>query len=370
MADAAARHRTARDRRVLSLLGVSSFPAISVIIPVHNGADTLPQCLEPLLEGAATDVEIIVVDDRSTDSGPAIARRMGATVMANDHGNGPAAARNAGAAVARGAILFFVDADVIVRPHTVRDVRVVFERHPEVAAVFGSYDAEPGARNFVSQYKNLYHHFVHQQARVESSSFWAGCGAVRAEVFHAIGAFDEHQFPRPSTEDIELGLRLRRDGYSVRLEKSLQVTHLKRWGFMNLVHTDIVHRAIPWSRLIMSAGSVPDDLNLQISQRVSAVMVGLLMLMVPFLAMGHRRFYGLPVAPLAVVGGVYLLSHILFLNRRFYEFLVRHRGWPFALMAIPVHMLYYLYSGLTFASYWCYRKLRRPRHRRDGIRRT
>jgi glycosyltransferase involved in cell wall biosynthesis len=328
---------------------------------VHNGAGTLPQCVEALLDAATPDVEVIVVDDRSTDTGPAIARRMGATVVTNTRGTGPAAARNAGAAMAHGDILFFVDADVIVGPTTIRDVRAVLDTQPQVAAVFGSYDAEPAAPNFVSQYKNLYHHFVHQQAQVESSSFWAGCGAIRAAVFHAVGGFDEQQFPRASTEDIELGLRLRKSGHAVRLEKHLQVTHLKRWDLVNLVHTDIVHRAIPWSRLLVANGSVPDDLNLQLSQRVSAAMVGLLLLMLPFLAMGHRRFYGVEVAPLAVATCVFLLANILFLNRRFYEFLARHRGCVFALMAIPVHLLYYLYSGLTFVSFWGYSKVSKPR---------
>lgn len=336
-----------------------------MIIPVHNGADTLPRCLEPLLSGASSEVEILVVDDRSTDNGPAIAKRMGATVIANGRGTGPAAARNAGAAVARGAVLFFIDADVIVGPTAVDDVRAVLDRHPNLAAVFGSYDADPTAPNFVSQYKNLYHHFTHQQGRVDSSSFWAGCGAIRSDVFRAVGGFDEHQFPRPSTEDIELGMRLSRSGHAVRLEKSLQVTHLKRWDLVSLVHTDIMHRAIPWSRLIVKGGTMPDDLNLKLSERVSALLVGLLALMVPFLALGHQRFYGVPVAPLAVAFSALLLANILFLNRRFYEFLAAHRGWPFALMAIPVHLLYYFYSGVTFAAYWCYDKLRRPRQDRE-----
>ena len=44
---------------------------------------------------------------------------------------------------------------------------------------FGSYDDTPTDRGFVSRYKNLLHHYVHQTARREASTFWTGLGAVR-----------------------------------------------------------------------------------------------------------------------------------------------------------------------------------------------
>ena len=58
----------------------------------------------------------------------------------------------------------------------------------------------------VSQYRNLLHHFVHQHGHAEASTFWAGCGAIRRAAFDAVGGFDAARFPRPSIEDIELGL--------------------------------------------------------------------------------------------------------------------------------------------------------------------
>ena len=73
---------------------------------------------------------------------------------------------------ARGEILFFVDSDVAVAPDAVSRVLAVFDRHQDVAAVFGSYDASPNAPGVVSQYRNLLHHFVHQEGnprRVHSS---------------------------------------------------------------------------------------------------------------------------------------------------------------------------------------------------------
>ena len=75
-----------------------------------------------------------------------------------------------------------------------------------------------------------------------------------------------------SVEDIELGMRLTRAGGRIRLVKSLEVTHLKQWTFRSLVHTDVVRRAIPWSRLLLAEPRLPDDLNLRWKSRVAAAL--------------------------------------------------------------------------------------------------
>ena len=193
-------------------------PRVSVIVPAHNGAATLEACLGRLLRSPREIVEVLVVDDHSADGSAALAGSLGASVIANPRGRGPGAARNVGAERARGNILLFVDADVIVQESTVKQVLDVFDANPAIAAVFGSYDDEPAAPNFLSQYRNLFHHFTHQTSRAESCSFWGGCGAIRREAFEAVGGFDEQKYPRASIEDIELGFRLSRANLHVRLD--------------------------------------------------------------------------------------------------------------------------------------------------------
>ena len=144
-----------------------------------------------------------------------------------------------------------------------------------MTAVFGSYDSRPAAAGLVSRYRNLLHHFVHQNGNREASTFWAGCGAIRRSVFEKIGGFGSKRFSRPSIEDIELGYCLRQAGYRILLDKGLQGTHLKRWNLYSLIRTDISCRALPWSRLILESKRLPDDLNLKIGQRVSFGLVAL-----------------------------------------------------------------------------------------------
>jgi cellulose synthase/poly-beta-1,6-N-acetylglucosamine synthase-like glycosyltransferase len=82
-------------------------------------------------------------------------------------------------------VLFFVDADVMVSPDAIERVLGYFHREPEIDALFGSYDDQPAEPNFLSQYRNLLHHYVHQCGREEASTFWGACGAIRRDVFLA-----------------------------------------------------------------------------------------------------------------------------------------------------------------------------------------
>ena len=189
---------------------------------------------------------------------------------------------------------------------------------------------------------------------------------MTSEAFRSVGGFDAAQFPHPSIEDIDLGMRLRRAGHQIRLEKTLQVTHLKAWTWVGVLNTDIRRRAYPWARIIIAAGSTPDDLNLRLAHRVSAVLVALLVAMIPFLWLGHKRFYGVPVAPLAVLVSLVSLGNLVLLNRDFYLFLLRHRGWVFMTAVIPAHLLYYLYAGMTFVWCWLLYQFGRPFRRTRG----
>lgn len=251
--------------------------SISVIVPVRNSPAYLARCLEAVLTSAYVGYECIVVDDGSTDDTRAVARRFPVRLIELPGGPyGSGYARNRGAEAARGDILLFVDADVIITPDTIGEVAETMAERPQVASVFGSYDDSPDGQEFLSQYKNLFHHFVHQQANEEAATFWAGCGAVRREVFLALGGFDVQRYSRPSIEDIDLGYRLRAAGHDIALNKRIQVKHLKRWTLRGIVRSDTIDRGIPWTLLILRHGTLPNDLNLRSSQRVSALLACLL----------------------------------------------------------------------------------------------
>jgi GT2 family glycosyltransferase len=310
---------------------------ISIVVPVYNNAAGLGECLPSLLAAADRAADILVVDDASTDDSPAVAARAGVRCLRLARNLGAGAARNHGAREAPGDVLLFVDSDVVVAPDAVRRVARILAERPEVAAVFGSYDAAPPAPGLVSQFRNLLHHFVHQHGDPDASTFWAGCGAIRRAVFEAVGGFDEDPYRR-SIEDIELGYRLRAAGHRILLDKDLRVTHLKRWTLASMVRTDVLYRALPWSRLILERRAPLDHLNLKAEHRASVAFALLAAASLPLAAL-------LPGAlALSAAAGVGLLL----VNRELLAFLARARGLAFAAGAAPLLFVHYLGSGLAY----------------------
>jgi GT2 family glycosyltransferase len=313
-------------------------PDISIVVPVKNGGRDFVKCLLHLAKTSPAPREIIVVVDGGEDNSWLEAQKVGFKVIREPVSGGPAKARNRGAREATGDILLFIDADVAVSPDLIGKVAEIFEREPNLAAIFGSYDDDPEAKSFFSMYKNLFHHFTHQNSNLQASTFWAGCGAIRRQVFLAAGGFDE-SYRNPSVEDIELGYRLTAAGYEIKLVKSLQVKHLKCWGWMTLLQADFFYRALPWTDLILRKGRLINDLNLRISSRISVLAsFGILV-----------TLFGSMVWPWLFLIAVALLLLLLTLNAGLILFFQRKGGWWFAARAFTWHWFYFLYSGLAFA---------------------
>jgi glycosyltransferase involved in cell wall biosynthesis len=371
-------------------LGVEpSLPLISVVVPVRNNPQELRLCLNRLSASTYHRYEVIVVDDASTDDTPDVAVELGAIVVRRGTCRGPAEARNRGAELARGEYVFFLDSDVCVHGNTLQELADTFAREPGLDAVFGSYDTQPTARNMLSQYKNLFHHYVHQDSDEEATTFWSGCGAIRRSVFFKMGGFSA-SYKRPSIEDIELGMRLHNAGHRIKLNKRIQVTHLKRWTLWSIIKTDVLDRGIPWTELMLREGSMPDDLNTKVSQRISVVLAyGLLvtfgvgvwyyrnLVWVPLFLMilisvldywSVKRHYPTVVRLLGALAGLWvlwmvgytskvwpllplaLIVGIVAINFRFYAFFLSKGRRLLVLLLLPLHLLYYLYCGLAFAS--------------------
>jgi GT2 family glycosyltransferase len=313
-----------------------------VVVPVRNGGRDFEHCLQRLRDSLANDFELIVVDDGSTDDSAARALAAGAAVIRNELPQGPAAARNRGARAAIAPLICFLDADVAVHPATISLALERFEADPKLSALFGSYDDAPPARGIVSQYRNLLHHFVHQQGHFRAGiravhTFWTGCGMIRRDVFLEFGGFDPRLYPRPAIEDIELGYRLTQAGHPIVLARDVLATHLKRWTLSEMVHTDIFRRGVPWMLLLKRTGTVERDLNVKTSQKACVALTGLTML---------TAFEGFLIPWTGIVAGCGLAA-ILALNRDFFRFLLRRKGLAFACAALPLHLIYYCCCGCS-----------------------
>lgn len=311
--------------------------SLSVVVPARDAGETLAACVSALVKEAGEGTEIVVVDDASAE---AVEETLGELVRSGtirvvrlDARRGAAGARNAGARAARGELLFFVDADVVLAPGGIERARAALD-DPAIDAVIGSYDDEPAAQTTVSLFKNLAHHHFHQRSGAEATTFWGACGAIRREAFEAAGGFDEKRFVAPSIEDVELGARLVAAGRRIRLDPGLRVRHLKRWTLRSLVATDVVRRAIPWTRLILERGGVPANLNFSADQRVATLIaLGLVAVAVAGL-----------FRPVALAGLLPGLAAAAWINRDLFALFARRGGARLLVAGFFLQQLYYLYS--------------------------
>jgi GT2 family glycosyltransferase len=289
-----------------------SVRTLAVVIPATDGPATLQRAVAAVERAESSPEELIVVDQ------PA--------------GLGPAGARNLGARRAQCDILVFVDADVEVHQDAFARIRNALDRDPSLAAVFGSYDDDPGASGIVSDFRNLLHHHVHQENAGVATTFWAGLGAIRRDVFLELGGFDEERFPHSSVEDIELGSRLHARGGHVRLDPTIQGKHLKEWTLASMIKTDLLRRGVPWLRLVLEKRSGATELNLGWRHRVSTI-ASLLM------------FVGLMRRSSRLVGT--MLALLIVLDRPFYGLLFRRRGLRLLVAGVPLHLVHRLTSAVA-----------------------
>lgn len=131
--------------------------------------------------------------------------------------------------------------------------------------------------------------------------------------------------------------------------KDIYVKHLKHWTVSSLLRADFFYRALPWTELIHRQQNFVNDLNLQWSSRWSVVLVYTLL----FLLLASLWYYYL------LLGVAVLALGLILLNLPVYQFFRQKRGLSFAMLTLPWHWLYYLYSGLAFVlgtgRYWLQR---------------
>jgi GT2 family glycosyltransferase len=198
----------------------------SIIIPVHNEAQTLGDCLASLVRQAdhLPDVEIIVVDDGSTDSTPDLVRRFPAVRLFRQNQQGPAAARNRGAREAKGEIILFTDGDCIPLDNWLEEMLTPFQQVPDLIGVKGAYVTRQRAltARFVQiEYEDKYDKLAKWQYIDFIDTYSA---AYRRETFLAVGGFDQ-EFPVACAEDVELSYRLANLGGKMIFNPGARVIH-------------------------------------------------------------------------------------------------------------------------------------------------
>lgn len=142
---------------------MESIGTVSVIVPVHDAAEYLAETLDSILAQDYPDLEVVIVDDASTDDTPRVLetyRDRVRTIRLDEASGGPSRPRNTGVAASRGEFIAFCDSDDIWEPDAVSDSLGVMARHPEVGLSFSTFSVideagEPLASDNLAEYRDF-----------------------------------------------------------------------------------------------------------------------------------------------------------------------------------------------------------------------
>lgn len=167
---------------------------VSLIIPLHQGERFIADAVASVLAQDERPDEIIVVDDGSTDGGPAIARGIPGVRCLEQSNRGPAAARNAGVAAASGDLIAFLDQDDLLRPAALRRHRETLTAAPEarLSVCRQRIDLLPGEP--MPPWQRA------EQVGTDVLAWTPSCVCCRRQVFTDLGFFDE---ALKATSDLE-----------------------------------------------------------------------------------------------------------------------------------------------------------------------
>ena len=323
-------------------------PRFTVIVPAHEAAATLGRCLAAVEDSGVprSDLEIIVVDDASSDGTAAVAAQYAdALIRLPDAARGPAYARNRGAEAAHGAILLFVDADVVLPPGALAHIARAFEERPATAAVIGRYSVDVAESSLPSAYRDARWHYLHGSTAGPVATFWGACGAIRARAFEEVGRFNDWHFSAPPAEDVELGRRLAARGLRVELLPELEVRHLHDCSLRQLLARDCWQRGLRVARLLGDATLRPRPAEPSSTRHLP---VELVLLGIVAIAGLLAPFAGGSIAVLLAVTAALMLA----IQWPFLAHLARTMGVVRAVAVLPLHLACELMTGAGIISGW------------------
>ena len=319
-------------------------PYVSVILPVYNGGVYLERSLGALRASRYRDYELIVVDDGSTDDTAALLDRFEPDVFIRNPRNlGVYASRNLAAERARGEVLFFVDADIVVRPDTLTRVHRHFAEDAR-DCVIGLYSLDHPNVDLCSRYKNTWIRYTYLRAFDRVNWFFTAVGAVRRSLWEACGRFDPVFRPETGGGDIDFGRRLVAHGVDIFGDDALEVVHLKQFDLTRLLRNDMF-RAYGLTRLALRRRREGAIRRGRVANVPSDFATGVVL---SWLTTGAAVVT--PVVPAAALGVAGALGAYVVTNLSFYRFVANSFDWGTSLRVAPLMFSDHAASGLGVAA--------------------
>lgn len=222
---------------------ISNLPLVSVIIPTHNRESAVTRCVESVLRSNYANLEILIVDDGSTDGTfSRLSKFKGVTVIRLEQAQLVSAARNLGCKYAKGELVFLVDDDNVVHPDTVTELVKVISNNPDVgiAGPIMYYLEDPGqiwcsgvSRNYLTSTTRFSNSKPDYSTDCYPTEDIPNAFMVRKNVFEKVGHFDQDLFAQ-HMEEADFCQRATRNGYHVVMVPKATIWHdvpVRKWPY-------------------------------------------------------------------------------------------------------------------------------------------
>ena len=318
-------------------------PSVSVIVPAYNSDNTIDKCVESILNQDYPDLELIIVDDASTDntlqkilkyqkfsSDFGYRNRRQVKILSKSENQGVAHSRNLGAKNANSDIFVFVDSDIIVPLDGIsRITRIILEKH-NILAVGCVYSNNTKNFNFISDFKNMdlaYRSNLCVEYVKYLGSFLL---VIKKSTFCQTGGFSNN-FLGATVEDIEFGYNVTKGRNLMFIDKSIQVDHLKRYTLFSMLRTDF-SRIINMMKIIkISKGKYKAGEHAPMPYIINLFLPGLILLSM-ILSIKFKNGW---------LSAVLILTFIIN-NFGFVYFLIKRRGTIFVLKSLFILFIEYI----------------------------
>lgn len=305
---------------------------LSVIVPVYCDAAALGKCLASIYLSEYPAYEVIVVNDASTDNSAAVAKSFGCRIIELNKNSGVATARNVGAAAAKGAILVFLDSDVVIEPDTLTKFAAAHQtgNHRICTSQVYPTSLSPGfaPELLAATWHYIINRVAHAPFSVSTMAF-----SIDRQVFRELGGFNT-TFISSGGEEFEIAIPIRSHGYTVHFDGSILVHHHYQpfWArFKTVLRRSQVYGFIACHHRFgfdKDQGTMTEVLNALLA------LAGFFSL--PLLLIDLRYL---------VLFLMSLLVHLL-IDGAFYRYLQKTKSGFFAIKAIPLHFAWYFAAGL------------------------
>ncbi len=191
---------------------------VSVIVPFRSLNKRVEDCIDSLNRQSYKNIEIIIVSDKTQLS------MRGVKSVYNPKLDGVGKKRNAGAKVAKGEILFFLDSDCRVKRNTISKIVKMFkQKDVDGITCIPLTPKDAGLIDFATllEYEDRYNQIGEAYVNVAATT----CFALKKKVFHAIGGFRDYTSGEATGEDWDFGMRISGSGYKIFHTNKIGVIH-------------------------------------------------------------------------------------------------------------------------------------------------